>query len=59
MSTSMRGIVYAIIMGDTAIVLKVSLSDLTPADITWFRFVMAFASFRHIIITESRLTCGF
>ncbi len=47
MSTSMRGIVYAIITailwGTLAIVLKVSLSDLTPADITWFRFVMAFA----------------
>jgi len=43
----MRGIVYAIITailwGTLAIVLKVSLSDLTPADITWFRFVMAFA----------------
>ena len=47
MSTSMRGIVYAIICailwGTLAIVLKVSLSDLTPADITWFRFIMAFA----------------
>lgn len=47
MSTSMRGIIYAIITailwGTLAIVLKVSLSDLTPADITWFRFVMAFA----------------
>jgi drug/metabolite transporter (DMT)-like permease len=47
MSTPVRGIVYAIITailwGTLAIVLKVSLSDLTPADITWFRFVMAFA----------------
>ncbi|MCK7582114.1 MAG: EamA family transporter [Chromatiales bacterium] len=46
MSTSMRGIIYAVITailwGTLAIVLKVSLSDLTPADITWFRFVMAF-----------------
>ncbi len=47
MTTSMRGIVYAIITavlwGTLAIVLKVSLSDLTPADITWFRFLMAFS----------------
>jgi drug/metabolite transporter (DMT)-like permease len=46
MSTSMRGILYAVITailwGTLAIVLKVSLSDLTPADITWFRFVLAF-----------------
>jgi drug/metabolite transporter (DMT)-like permease len=46
MSTSMRGILYAIITailwGTLAIALKVSLSDLTPADITWFRFFMAF-----------------
>jgi len=41
-----RGIFYAIITavlwGVLAIALKVSLSDLTPADITWFRFVTAF-----------------
>jgi drug/metabolite transporter (DMT)-like permease len=41
-----RGIFYAIITailwGMLAIALKVSLSDLTPADITWFRFATAF-----------------
>lgn len=46
MSASYRGIFYAIITailwGVLAIVLKVSLTDLTPADITWFRFVTAF-----------------
>jgi drug/metabolite transporter (DMT)-like permease len=35
-------IITAILWGTLAIVLKVSLSELTPADITWFRFVMAF-----------------
>jgi len=46
MSTAYKGILYAIITavlwGTLAIVLKVSLSDLTPADITWFRFLLAF-----------------
>jgi len=44
----MRGILYAIITtflwGALAIVLKVSLSDLTPADISWFRFLLAFVA---------------
>jgi drug/metabolite transporter (DMT)-like permease len=46
MSASYRGVLYAIITavlwGVLAIALKVSLSDLTPADITWFRFLTAF-----------------
>lgn len=46
MSASYKGILYAIITailwGVLAIVLKVSLSRLTPADITWFRFALAF-----------------
>jgi drug/metabolite transporter (DMT)-like permease len=46
MTESGKGILYAIITailwGTLAIVLKVSLSDLTPADITWFRFFLAF-----------------
>jgi drug/metabolite transporter (DMT)-like permease len=46
MSAAYKGILYAIITailwGTLAIVLKVSLSGLTPADITWFRFFLAF-----------------
>jgi drug/metabolite transporter (DMT)-like permease len=46
MPNSYKGILYAIITailwGTLAIVLKVSLLDLTPADITWFRFLLAF-----------------
>jgi drug/metabolite transporter (DMT)-like permease len=41
-----RGILYAIITaflwGVLAIVLKVSLNGLSPVDVTWFRFFMAF-----------------
>jgi drug/metabolite transporter (DMT)-like permease len=47
MPNSIKGIVYAIITavlwGVLAIALKVSLTGLTPADITWFRFIMAFS----------------
>jgi drug/metabolite transporter (DMT)-like permease len=46
-STSYKGILYAVItavlFGVLAIALKFSLSELTPADITWFRFVLAFS----------------
>jgi drug/metabolite transporter (DMT)-like permease len=45
-STSFRGVLYAVITavlwGVLAIALKVSLSGLTPADISWFRFFLAF-----------------
>jgi drug/metabolite transporter (DMT)-like permease len=44
--TSYKGILYAIICailwGVLAIALKVSLDELSPADITWFRFFLAF-----------------
>ncbi len=47
MATSYKGILYAVItavlFGVLAIALKFSLSELTPADITWFRFVLAFS----------------
>ncbi len=43
-----KGIIYAIITaflwGVLAIVLKVSLSDMSPVDVTWFRFFMAFVT---------------
>jgi drug/metabolite transporter (DMT)-like permease len=46
MTTSLKGILYAsitaILWGVLAIALKVSLNGLTPADITWFRFFLAF-----------------
>ncbi|HLO59306.1 MAG TPA: DMT family transporter [Bacteroidales bacterium] len=46
MHKSYRGILYAIITavlwGVLAIVLKISLNQLTPVDITWFRFFLAF-----------------
>lgn len=46
MAGPFRGIFYAIIVallwGVLAIVLKVSLNELTPTDITWFRFFLAF-----------------
>ena len=46
MSSSYKGVLYAIITailwGVLAIALKVSLSGLTPADISWFRFLLAF-----------------
>jgi drug/metabolite transporter (DMT)-like permease len=46
MQTTFKGILYAsitaILWGVLAIVLKVSLNGLTPADITWFRFFLAF-----------------
>lgn len=46
MPTALKGAVYAsitaILWGVLAIVLKVSLKELTPADITWFRFLLAF-----------------
>jgi len=46
MPTALKGIIYAsitaILWGVLAIVLKVSLKELTPADITWFRFLLAF-----------------
>jgi drug/metabolite transporter (DMT)-like permease len=46
MSNPIKGILYAIIVavlwGVLAIVLKVSLKELTPSDITWFRFLLAF-----------------
>jgi drug/metabolite transporter (DMT)-like permease len=46
MPTSYKGILYAaitaVLWGVLAIFLKVSLAGLSPADITWFRFVMAF-----------------
>jgi drug/metabolite transporter (DMT)-like permease len=45
-SNSPKGILYAIMVailwGVLAVVLKVSLNTLTPADITWFRFFLAF-----------------
>jgi drug/metabolite transporter (DMT)-like permease len=48
MTTSPKGILYAvltaILWGVIAIALKVSLSGLTAADITWFRFLLAFLS---------------
>lgn len=47
MSKSLKGLLYAIttavLWGVLAIVLKVSLTELSPADITWFRFLLAFA----------------
>jgi drug/metabolite transporter (DMT)-like permease len=46
MSSQFKGILYAIITaimwGLLAIALKISLSDLSAADITWFRFLSAF-----------------
>jgi len=46
MHNSYKGILYAIytavLWGVLAIVLKVSLNDLSPVDITWFRFFLAF-----------------
>jgi drug/metabolite transporter (DMT)-like permease len=46
MPNSYKGILYAIIVavlwGMLAIALKVSLGHLTPSDITWFRFFLAF-----------------
>lgn len=46
MPNSYKGILYAVITAVLwsvlAIVMKVSLTDLTPADITWFRFLLAF-----------------
>jgi drug/metabolite transporter (DMT)-like permease len=46
MHNSYKGLVYAIITailwGVLAIVLKVSLDELSPVDITWFRFFLAF-----------------
>jgi drug/metabolite transporter (DMT)-like permease len=46
MPKTVKGILYAsitaVLWGILAIALKVSLTDLTPADITWFRFFMAF-----------------
>jgi len=46
MSANFRGVLYAVITailwGVLAIALKVSLEDLTPADISWFRFLLAF-----------------
>lgn len=46
MDRNYRGILYAIITallwGVLAIVLKVSLNELSPVDITWFRFFLAF-----------------
>jgi drug/metabolite transporter (DMT)-like permease len=46
MPDAYKGIVYAVITaalwGVLAIALKISLSGLTPADITWFRFFLAF-----------------
>src|SRR5512133_259643 len=46
MHNSYKGILYAIITailwGVLAIVLKISLNSLTPVDITWFRFFLAF-----------------
>jgi drug/metabolite transporter (DMT)-like permease len=48
MSNDVKGIIYAsitaVLWGVLAIALKVSLSGLSSADITWFRFVMAFAA---------------
>ena len=48
MSNSYKGILFAIITamlwGVLAIVLKVSLNQLAPVDITWFRFFLAFVS---------------
>lgn len=46
-SDAYRGVLFAaiaaLLWGVLAIALKVSLNHLTPADITWFRFFMAFA----------------
>jgi len=46
MSSYYKGILYAIITailwGVLAIALKVSLSEMTPVDISWFRFFLAF-----------------
>jgi len=46
MSATFKGVLYAVITavlwGVLAIALKVSLSGLTPADISWFRFLLAF-----------------
>jgi drug/metabolite transporter (DMT)-like permease len=46
MPTALKGVLYAIttavLWGVLAIVLKVSLTGLSPADITWFRFFLAF-----------------
>jgi drug/metabolite transporter (DMT)-like permease len=46
MPNSYKGTLYAVITAVLwsvlAIVMKVSLTDLTPADITWFRFLLAF-----------------
>jgi drug/metabolite transporter (DMT)-like permease len=46
MTSTFKGVLYAVITavlwGVLAIALKVSLSGLTPADISWFRFFLAF-----------------
>lgn len=46
MHNSYKGILYAVycavLWGVLAIFLKISLNDLSPADITWFRFLLAF-----------------
>jgi drug/metabolite transporter (DMT)-like permease len=46
MRLSVKGILYAIITavlwGVLAIVLKISLKGMSPADVTWFRFFLAF-----------------
>jgi drug/metabolite transporter (DMT)-like permease len=48
MTRAPKGILYAVLTsvlwGILAIALKVSLTGLTPADITWFRFLLAFLS---------------
>lgn len=48
MQRSYKGILYAVytagLWGVLAIVLKVSLNDLAPVDITWFRFFLAFTA---------------
>jgi drug/metabolite transporter (DMT)-like permease len=48
MPNPVKGILFACITaflwGTLAVVLKISLTDLTPAEITWFRFFLAFAA---------------
>ncbi len=48
MPLSLKGLLYAVVVavlwGVLAIVLKVSLNELTPVDITWFRFFLAFVA---------------
>jgi len=47
LSLRLKGIVYAcitaLLWGVLAVALKVSLQDVSPVDITWFRFTLAFA----------------